>query len=123
MRGDRGKRKIHRRPDADDRNTPRNNNALDDSRLNDYRSGMRSRLKEELKQERPFESPEAEAFLEIQRTAQVSARWIAGALRPMGLTPAQFNVMRILRGAGPEGHASGANGHAGLRSDPPSGPA
>jgi DNA-binding MarR family transcriptional regulator len=69
---------------------------------------MRSRLREELKQDRPFESPESEAYLEIQRTAQISARWIAGALRPVGLTPTQFNVLRILRGAGPSGHASGA---------------
>ena len=37
----------------------------------------------------------------IQRTAQVALRWVVEALKPSGLTPAQFNVLRILRGASP----------------------
>ena len=69
---------------------------------------MSRRLREELKQTKPFESLEQEVFLEIQRTAQVTARWVVEALKPSGLSPSQFNVLRILRGAGPEGLACGA---------------
>ena len=69
---------------------------------------MPRRLREELKQTKPFESLEQEVFLEIQRTAQVTARWVVEALKPSGLSPSQFNVLRILRGAGPEGLACGA---------------
>jgi DNA-binding MarR family transcriptional regulator len=62
---------------------------------------MARRLREELQQTKPFESPEEEAWLEIQRTACVTARWVAEALKPTGLSPSQFNVLRILRGARP----------------------
>jgi DNA-binding MarR family transcriptional regulator len=62
---------------------------------------MERRLREELKQTRPFESPEQEVVVEIQRTAQVVMRWVVEGLKPSGLTPQQFNVLRILRGASP----------------------
>jgi len=38
--------------------------------------------------------------MELQRTSQVCVRATAEAIKPFGLTPAQFNVLRILRGAG-----------------------
>src|SRR5205814_9488312 len=81
---------------------------LDDIPRNEYNVRMSRRLREELKQTKPFESLEQEVFLEIQRTAQVTARWVVAALKTSGLTPSQFNVLRILRGAGPEGLACGA---------------
>jgi DNA-binding MarR family transcriptional regulator len=62
---------------------------------------MKRRLRDELQQSKPFETPEEEAFLEIQRTAQVTMRWVSDALKPTGITPPQFNVLRILRGAQP----------------------
>jgi len=62
---------------------------------------MERRLREELKQARPFESLEQEVVVEIQRTAQVVMRWVVEGLKPSGLTPQQFNVLRILRGASP----------------------
>jgi len=39
----------------------------------------------------------------LLRTADVVRRYIARVLEPFGITPQQFNVLRILRGAGPEG--------------------
>lgn len=68
---------------------------------------MRRRLREEIKQSRPFAGAEEEVFLEIQRTADASLRWVAEALKPHGLSPTQYNVLRILRGAGSAGLASG----------------
>jgi DNA-binding MarR family transcriptional regulator len=62
-----------------------------------------STLQQELKQSRPFASPAEEAQLGVLRTAEVLARAAAELLRPYGLTPTQYNVLRILRGAGPEG--------------------
>ena len=63
---------------------------------------MTRRLKDELQQKKPFAGPAHEAWLEIQRTAAVTGRWAVEALAPSGLTPSQFNVLRILRGARPE---------------------
>jgi len=62
---------------------------------------MERRLRAELQQTKPFASVEEEVVLEIQRTAQVVMRWCVEALKPSGLTPQQFNVLRILRGASP----------------------
>ena len=59
-------------------------------------------LREELRQTRPFASPSHEAHLSILRTAAVLDDWIEGLLRPYGITLAQYNVLRILRGS-PEG--------------------
>jgi DNA-binding MarR family transcriptional regulator len=63
---------------------------------------MKRRLRQEIQQSKPFPSLEEEVWLEIQRTSQVAGRWVAEALKPSGLTPSQFNVLRILRGARPE---------------------
>lgn len=79
---------------------------------------MTRHLQEELRQSRPFATLEEEVHLEIQRTAQVAARWIAVALKPLGLSEAQFNVLRILRGAGPEGLPSARIGERMVRHDP-----
>lgn len=62
-----------------------------------------SRLQDELKQNRPFESLEAEALLSIVRTAAVLDHAVNEALKPFGLTTTQYNVLRILRGAGDKG--------------------
>ena len=61
------------------------------------------RLQEELKKRRPFDSPEQEATLSIARTADRFGICFARLFREYGLTPSQYNVLRILRGAGPEG--------------------
>jgi DNA-binding MarR family transcriptional regulator len=60
-------------------------------------------LKEELKQSKPFGSREQEAALNISRTAALIEHEGADMLKAFGITGTQFNVLRILRGAGQEG--------------------
>ncbi|HEY8106732.1 MAG TPA: MarR family transcriptional regulator [Gemmatimonadales bacterium] len=64
---------------------------------------MTTRLQAELKQGKPFASPEHEAILSIARTASVLEHGVVETLKPFGITPTQYNVLRILRGAGREG--------------------
>lgn len=63
---------------------------------------MGRRIREELKQTRPFASLEEEVAVEVQRTAQVLMRWLVEELKPLGITPSQYNVLRILRGSSPQ---------------------
>ena len=60
-------------------------------------------LRDELKQTKPFTSAEQEALLSIERTAAVFRHRLGEELKQFGVTPTQFNVLRILRGAGPTG--------------------
>lgn len=62
-----------------------------------------STLQSEIRQTKPFVSPEAEAALNVARTAALLDAELTGALKPHGLTPTQYNVLRILRGAGDAG--------------------
>lgn len=64
---------------------------------------MPTPLQHELRQSRPFESPESEAVLSVLRTAALLGSAVAETLKPHGLTPTQYNVLRILRGAGADG--------------------
>lgn len=57
----------------------------------------------ELKQTRPFESLEVEAYVGLLRTADALLRGIEAVLKNAGLSPTQYNVLRILRGAGRNG--------------------
>lgn len=61
---------------------------------------MSKRLRDEIRQTRPFASLEQEAFLNLGRTWAVLDHSMAEALKPHGITPTQYNVLRILRGAG-----------------------
>ena len=60
-------------------------------------------LAEEIKQTKPFPSKEQEVFLNIQRTAEVLGWTMIEVLKPFELTQVQYNVLRILRGAGEGG--------------------
>ena len=64
---------------------------------------MPTTLQAELRQRKPFASLEQEAMLSIARTAAALDHATAEALKPHGLTPTQYNALRILRGAEPEG--------------------
>ena len=66
---------------------------------------MPGKIQQELAQNRPFGSLEEEAYLNVQRTAGVLAQRIVELLKPHGLSPTQYNVLRILRGAGDCGAA------------------
>src|SRR5687768_17850165 len=68
-----------------------------------YHWSMPSRLQAEIKQTKPFASLEQEAILSLLRTAAVVDHATEEALRPFGVTGTQFNVLRILRGAGDAG--------------------
>lgn len=60
-------------------------------------------IQEELQQNRPFRSPREELFLALLRSAAVVRRPVAKAVEAHGLSLAQYNVLRILRGAGAPG--------------------
>jgi DNA-binding MarR family transcriptional regulator len=64
---------------------------------------MPNRLSEEIKQTKPFASVHEEAFLNLARTAAVLGHSFAEAVKPFGITSTQYNVLRILRGAGKAG--------------------
>jgi len=64
---------------------------------------MPARLRDEIKQGKPFANSEVEAYLNLLRTSDALARGVEQALKPSGLTQSQYNVLRILRGAGTDG--------------------
>lgn len=68
---------------------------------------MNGMLQREIKQKRGFATLEQEAALNLARTADAFAQQICELVSEVELTGTQFNVLRILRGAGPEGLAAG----------------
>ncbi len=60
-------------------------------------------IREAIKQSRPFRSRSQEAYIALLRTADDSRRYATQALEPAGVTLQQYNVLRILRGAGEQG--------------------
>ncbi len=78
---------------------------LDNIRYNEYSAVMTGRLQDEIRQLRPFRSLEEEVYLNVLRTADALLREVELTLKPASLSPTQYNVLRILRGAGPAGLA------------------
>ena len=64
---------------------------------------MAYQLRDEIKQQRPFRSLAHEAHLSVMRTAALLEHSFAELVRPHGVTPTQYNVLRILQGAGDAG--------------------
>jgi DNA-binding MarR family transcriptional regulator len=64
---------------------------------------MSNKLLSELKQNKPFPSLQQEAIVGLMRTAALVDHVTDESLRPFGVTGTQFNVLRILRGAGESG--------------------
>ena len=60
-------------------------------------------LQRELRQKRPFRTAAQEAVLALVRTADLVSRDASRVVEPHGITLQQYNVLRILRGAGDEG--------------------
>jgi DNA-binding MarR family transcriptional regulator len=83
-----------------------------------FKLAMVRRLREEIQQQRPFESLEQEAVLNVLRTADVLLQRITAVLKPFKLSHSQYNVLRILRGAGSEGLACRAIGERMITRDP-----
>lgn len=61
---------------------------------------------------------EESAFLNLQRTADALQAELATVLKPAGLSPTQFNVLHILRGAGEHGLTSRDVGSRMITRDP-----
>ena len=66
---------------------------------------MTGRVQKEIRQRKPFRRLEDEAFVNIQRTADALMQGVAATLKGKDLSPPQYNVLRILRGAGDAGLA------------------
>lgn len=69
---------------------------------------MASVLKAELRQDAAFASLEEEVFLSLQMTSKsLLEPWAKFLKRYAGLTPVQYNLLRILRGARARGRTCG----------------
>ncbi len=79
---------------------------------------MSEKLQAELKQGKPFSSLAEEAILNLERTADCFRRELQKALKPHGITQTQYNALRILRGAQPDGLTCSELGERLVSSDP-----
>ena len=79
---------------------------------------MAQSIQSEIKQGRHSGSLEEEAFIALQRTADQLAGRVAEWLKQKGLSPTQYNALRILRGAGPSGLACSEIGERMINRDP-----
>ena len=75
-------------------------------------------LKVEISQNAEFSSLEEEAFLNILRTSDCLLRSFQKKTRGWGLTSTQYNVLRILRGAQPNGLHCAAIGARMIAAEP-----
>lgn len=75
-------------------------------------------LKQEIAQRQPFASVEEEALLNLMRTADTVQRAFQRKARHWHVTSTQYNVLRILRGAHPEGLTCAAIGERMITAEP-----
>lgn len=75
-------------------------------------------LKDEIAQGRPFSSIEEEALLNLMRTSDCLNRAFQRRTRHWGVTSTQYNVLRILRGAHPQGLTCSAIGDRMITAEP-----
>jgi len=75
-------------------------------------------LKSEIAQATPFASLEEEAILNVMRTSDCLQRAFQHRTREWGLTSTQYNVLRILRGAQPDGLPCAAIGERMIAMEP-----
>ena len=66
-------------------------------------ASSRSSIQREIKQRRPFPSRAQEAVVSLARTTDRMRRQLERVVEPHGITLQQYNVLRILRGAGEKG--------------------
>jgi len=65
-------------------------------------------MSEELRQTKPFRSLEDEAYLALRLTSRVMEEpWDRHLRKTANISPSQYNLLRILRGAGAEGRTMG----------------
>ncbi len=75
-------------------------------------------LKQEIVQQLPFSSLEEEALLNLLRTADCLQRHFQRSTKEWGITGTQYNVLRILRGAHPQGLTCSAIGSRMITAEP-----
>jgi DNA-binding MarR family transcriptional regulator len=76
------------------------------------------KLKEEIKQQKPFPSVHEEAILSLLRTTDQLAGASTELMKATNLSQSQYNVLRILRGSGAEGLPCGEIAERMIRRDP-----
>ena len=64
---------------------------------------MSPTLQQDIRQRKPFGSLEQEAYLSLVRGAWALTDMVEDLLKPYGISATQYNVLRILRGAGDTG--------------------
>jgi DNA-binding MarR family transcriptional regulator len=64
---------------------------------------MSPTLQQDLRQSKPFSSLQQEAYLSVVRTTSALTDRVEELLKPYGISATQYNVLRILRGAGQGG--------------------
>jgi len=78
---------------------------LDSNRYNDYLESVAKGIQAEIQQSKPFNNLEDEAAVALQRTADRLQWRLSEMLKTFGLSPTQYNALRILRGAGDQGRS------------------
>ena len=91
---------------------------LDNSRYNNYIKTVTKQLQAEIKQKAPFASVEEEVYLNLLRTGEALSQSVENLLRTSGLSGTQYNVLRILRGAGAGGLTCGETSERMVTHDP-----
>ena len=66
---------------------------------------MAKGIQAEIQQTKAFSTLEEEALVSLQRTADRLQGRLGDMLKPHGLSPTQYNALRILRGAGDDGRS------------------
>jgi MarR family transcriptional regulator, organic hydroperoxide resistance regulator len=77
-----------------------------------------SSLGDEIRQEKSFTSLEEETLLALMRTVDVLTRPAEALFKSHGLSPTQYNALRILRGAGKAGLPCSEIAHCMVTRDP-----
>jgi DNA-binding MarR family transcriptional regulator len=79
---------------------------------------MGAKLAAEIRQRKPFSLLEEEALLNLVRTHEFLQQRLAEFFKEFQLTPTQYNILRILRGAGKGGVTCSAAAERMVTADP-----
>jgi DNA-binding MarR family transcriptional regulator len=77
-----------------------------------------AKLAAEIHQNKPFAHPEEEALLNLVRTHEFLSQRQTGFFKQFQLTPTQYNILRILRGAGKDGVTCSRASERMVKADP-----
>lgn len=77
-----------------------------------------SAVSEEIHQSKPFGTIEEELLVSLLRTTDVLQERFEQVIRPFNISMTQYNVLRILRGAEPEGRTCGEIGERMVAREP-----